>query len=46
MGSAKQHAKLLKLQTKAEICLSRKEAKEIIRKADKASRKLSDLVKA
>ncbi len=41
MNPKKQHAKLLKLQTKAETCLSRKEAQKIIRKADKANLKLS-----
>ncbi len=41
MNPAKQHAKLLKLQTKAEQCLSREEAQEIIRKANKASKKLT-----
>ena len=37
----KQHAKLIKLQTKAESCLSRDEAKKIIRKAEKAQSKIS-----
>ncbi|KGG16133.1 MULTISPECIES: hypothetical protein [unclassified Prochlorococcus] len=41
MNPKKQHAKLLKLQTQAEICLSREEAKKIIRKADKANTRLS-----
>ena len=40
MNPQKQHAKLLKLQTKAETCLSREEAQKIIRKANKASLKL------
>lgn len=41
MNPEKQHAKLFKLQTKAEQCLSREEAKKIIKKADKANAKLS-----
>ena len=41
MNPDKQHAKLLKLQTKAEGCLSRGEAQKIIKKADKAHKKLS-----
>ncbi|AAP99644.1 MULTISPECIES: hypothetical protein [Prochlorococcus] len=41
MNPTKQHAKLLKLQAKAETCLSREEAQKIIRKADKATSKLS-----
>ena len=41
MNTEKQHAKLLKLQTKAEGCLSREEAQKLIRKADKAHKKLS-----
>ena len=41
MGAVKQHAKLLKLQTKAEQCLSREEAQKIIKKAEKAHKKLS-----
>ena len=40
MGAAKQHSKLLKLQAKAQECLSREEAQKIIRKADKAHKKL------
>lgn len=44
MDSTKQHAKLLKLQTKAEKCISRKEAQNIIRKADKAHKKLNDFM--
>jgi len=42
MNPIKQHAKLLKLQTKAEECLSREEAQKIIKKADKTHKKLSD----
>ncbi|WP_269623197.1 hypothetical protein [Prochlorococcus marinus] len=41
MNPAKQHSKLLKLQAKAENCLSREEAQKIIRKANKANNKLS-----
>ena len=37
----KQHAKLIKLQTKAESCISRDEAQKIIRKAEKAQSKIS-----
>tara|TARA_Y100001968_G_C19295476_1_gene686410 strand:+ start:284 stop:544 length:261 start_codon:yes stop_codon:yes gene_type:complete len=37
----KQHAKLRKLQAKAEACLSREEAQKIIKKSDKANHKLS-----
>tara|TARA_Y100001968_G_C18959346_1_gene526903 strand:- start:269 stop:397 length:129 start_codon:yes stop_codon:yes gene_type:complete len=40
MGAKKQHAKLLTLQTKAQECLSREEAQKIIKKADKAHKKL------
>ncbi len=42
MNIEKQHAKLLKLQAKAEGCLSRDEAQKIIRKADKTHKKLSN----
>ncbi len=42
MNPEKQHRKLEKLQLKAEECLSRKEAQKILRKADKAHRKLSE----
>ena len=41
MNPDKQHAKLLKLQAKAETCLSRKEAQKILKKSDKANNKLS-----
>ena len=41
MKLGKQHAKLIKLQTKAESCLSRDEAKKIIRKAEKAQSRIS-----
>ena len=41
MNLEKQHAKLVKLQTKAESCMSRDEAQKIIRKAEKAQSKIS-----
>ena len=41
MKLSKQHTKLLKLQEKAESCLTREEAQKIIRKSDKAHSKLS-----
>ena len=41
MKLGKQHAKLIKLQTKAESCMSRDEAQKIIRKAEKAQSKIS-----
>ena len=41
MKLGKQHAKLIKLQTKAESCMSRDEAQRIIRKAEKAQSKIS-----
>tara|TARA_B100001250_G_C19254963_1_gene552439 strand:+ start:436 stop:564 length:129 start_codon:yes stop_codon:yes gene_type:complete len=41
MNETKQHAKLLSLQAKAQKCLSREEAKKLIKKADKAHQKLS-----
>jgi len=41
MNPDKQHSKLLKLQAKAENCLSREEAQKLIRKADKAHKKLT-----
>ena len=41
MNIEKQHAKLIKLQTKAQTCVSRDEAQKIIRKADKAQSKIS-----
>ena len=43
MNPEKQHAKLLKLQAKAEACLSREEAQKIIKKSEKANNKLSKL---
>ena len=41
MKSSKQHLKLNNLQVKAEKCLSRKEAKKIIIKAEKAQDKIN-----
>ena len=41
MNPLKQHAKLLQLQAKAEECLSREEAQKLIKRADKAHKKLS-----
>ena len=41
MNPDKQHRKLEKLQLRAEECLTREEAQKIIRKAEKAHRKLS-----
>jgi hypothetical protein len=37
----KQHKKLLKLATKAQICTSREKAQKLISKAEKAQAKLS-----
>ena len=42
MDLAKQEKKLRKLEQKAEDCLTREEAQKIIRKADKAHRKIND----
>ena len=41
-GATKAHQKLVKLATKAELCVDRKEAQKLIRKADKAHAKLSN----
>ena len=41
MNAAKQHRKLEQLQLKAEVCCSRKEAQKILKKAEKAHRKLA-----
>ena len=41
MKNTKQHQKLNNLQVKAEKCLSRKEAKKILYKADKAQDKIT-----
>ena len=41
MNPLKQHRKLQALNVKAEQCLSREEAQELIRKADKAHDKLA-----
>ena len=40
MNPLKQYRKLSRLSVKAEACLTREEAKEIIRKADKTQHKL------
>ena len=40
MNSAKQHRRLHKLLTKAEVCLTRDEAQKILKKAAKTQRKL------
>ena len=42
MNPFKQHRKLEKLQLKAEVCCSRKEAQKILKKADKVHRKLAE----
>ena len=42
MNPAKQHRKLHKLLSKAELCLSRDEAQKILKKAAKTQRKLED----
>ena len=41
MNLEKQHAKLLKLQAKADACTSRTEALKILKKSDKAINKLT-----
>ena len=41
MNNSKQHQKLNNLQVKAEKCSSRKEAKKILHKANKAQDKLT-----
>jgi len=41
LNPSKQYKKLAKLATKAEQCVSREQAKKIIKKADKAYSKLS-----
>ena len=41
MNPSKQHKKLLNLAILAEVCESRKEAQKLIKKADKAHKKLS-----
>ena len=42
MKNSKQHQKLNNLQVKAEKCLSRKEAKKILDKANKAQNKITN----
>ena len=41
MNLEKQHAKILKLQAKADACTSRKEALKILKKSEKTIHKLS-----
>ena len=41
MNLDKQHAKLLRLQAKADACTSRKESLKILKKADKAVHRLA-----
>ena len=41
MNTAKQHAKLLKVMTKADECLDRKTAQKLIQKANKIQNKLN-----
>jgi len=41
MNPAKQHKKLTKALMAAELCTTREQAQKIIKKADKASKKLS-----
>ena len=43
MSQAKQHKKISKLQLKAELCLNRTAAQEIILKADKVQNKFKQL---
>ena len=42
MDLSKQEKKLRRLEQKAEECLTRQEAQKIIRKAEKAQRKIND----
>ena len=42
MDLSKQEKKLRRLEQKAEECLTRQEAQKIIRKAEKAQRKMND----
>ena len=42
MDLSKQEKKLRRLEQKAEECLTRQEAQKIIRKAEKAQRKIKD----
>jgi hypothetical protein len=41
MNLEKQHAKLVKTMTKADVCLDRKTAQKLIRKANKIQNKLN-----
>lgn len=43
MNPAKQHRKLHKLLSKAEVCLTRDEAQKILKKAEKTQRKLDKI---
>ena len=43
MNLDKQHAKLLKVMTKADQCVDRKTSRKLIKKAEKIKRKLSDV---
>jgi len=43
MNKHKQHLKLIKTMTKADVCDNRQQARKLIRKADKISKKLSDV---
>jgi len=42
MNPIKQHKKLLDIARQADVCQSRKEAQKLIKKADKAHRKLEE----
>ena len=42
MNPAKQHRKLHKLLSKAEVCLTRDEAQKILKKAAKTQRKIDE----
>jgi len=42
MNVKKQEAKLLKTMTRADVCASRKQARKLIRKANKIQRKLKE----
>ena len=43
MNPAKQHRKLHKLLSRAEVCLTREEAQKILKKAAKTQRKLEQV---
>ena len=42
MNPRKQHAKLIKTMTRADLCVDRHTAKKLIKKANKISRKLKE----